>query len=906
MIKHDYTDKNYAGSSGNRMHYDARRVESEKNTMRMLDEKRGSEAYSRDVIPFDTTTDMIAFQPKNRIPAEEDTDESRTYPKSDVARNIDEAERYINFIATQNSLTDASPAVEKTQKPLPSTMEISVFEPKMNFTGEVQAETRGAGGSNPMSGDTSMTRAYRVGGGATEQTRAFRTIGDAPEQTRAFRTIGDAPEQTRAFRTRGDAPEQTRAFRTIGDAPEQTRAFHTIGDAPEQTRAYHTIGDAPEQTRAFRAAGAPEQTTVFSRNGAPMEQTRAFRAGGAKTEQTRAFGVNANAAARNPHAERIAMLMDEAANADEKMKTTETSKSKKVRKEKEPVVRYEYTSPMQNEKIESDMKSSFKKVKLRLAISVLLAIVLFLIENIAPIKALFPTRFAYITVDWVLAFVCMFLIVDRLGNAFKSFFSRTPEVDCITVLAFIFSVAATAVALIFESTETVITLYNFPLAVCVFLNLLFVYYRLRRDIYSFAILSSSGDKRAVVLENSEEESLSEAEQSIIPESSEPVKFGSIKRVNFIDGYFRHGAEVPNAQRSLKIFIPFCLAVSVAFFCCSLWLMGYTVPESLGVAYATFMICAPGSVFLDYCYPLYLAARRAKNYNSAILCDKTPDVYRDFSMVVFRDTEAIPSGKAKVKSIRLYGDKKIDNAIYYASSIYSAVGGPLAEVFRSAALNSVSSENVQIREISDEGACAMVDGKHIVIGRPSYMEEQCFETMYEAGDDEYDGKTNKRIIYLACDQFIIAKFYIQYSVGADFLNITDRLFSAGLGISVRTADPCLDDGIFYENKIDPEQHAIRISRSCPEGKEEKSIPASRAGIVSVGDVKDLIKALLLCRRLENVRRTKLLLNVVSSVFAVAVMALVLFTGNAVGMHSVYPALYQLFWILPTYFVSKVYL
>jgi hypothetical protein len=866
MIKHDYTDKNYAGSSGNRMHYDARRVESEKNTMRMLDEKRGSEAYSRDVIPFDTTTDMIAFQPKNRIPAEEDTDESRTYPKSDVARNIDEAERYINFIATQNSLTDDSPAVEKTQKPLPSTMEISVFEPKMNFTGEVQAETRGARGSNPMSGDTSMTRAYRVGGGATEQTRAFRTMGDAPEQTRAFHTMGDAPEQTRAYR----------------------------------------IADDPEQTRAFRAAGAPEQTMVFDRNGATMEQTRAFRAGGAKTEQTRAFGVNANASDRNPHAKRIAMLMDEAANADEKMKTTETSKSKKIRKEKEPVVRYEYTSPMQNEKIESDMKSSFKKVKLRLGISVLLAIVLFLIENIAPIKALFPTRFAYITVDWVLAFVCMFLIVDRLGNAFKSFFSRTPEVDCITVLAFIFSVAATAVALIFESTETVITLYNFPLAVCVFLNLLFVYYRLRRDIYSFAILSSSGDKRAVVLENSEEESLSEAEQSIIPESSEPVKFGSIKRVNFIDGYFRHGAEVPNAQRSLKIFIPFCLAVSVAFFCCSLWLMGYTVPESLGVAYATFMICAPGSVFLDYCYPLYLAARRAKNYNSAILCDKTPDVYRDFSMVVFRDTEAIPSGKAKVKSIRLYGDKKIDNAIYYASSIYSAVGGPLAEVFRSAALNSVSSENVQIREISDEGACAMVDGKHIVIGRPSYMEEQCFETMYEAGDDEYDGKTNKRIIYLACDQFIIAKFYIQYSVGADFLNITDRLFSAGLGISVRTADPCLDDGIFYENKIDPEQHAIRISRSCPEGKEEKSIPASRAGIVSVGDVKDLIKALLLCRRLENVRRTKLLLNVVSSVFAVAVMALVLFTGNAVGMHSVYPALYQLFWILPTYFVSKVYL
>ena len=906
MIKHDYTDKNSAASSGSRLHYDARRIESEKNTMRMLDEKRGSEAYSRDVIPYDTTTDMIAFQPKSRAIVDDGMGESRKYPKSDVERNIDEAERYINSITTQDAYRAASPAVEKTQKALPSTMEISVFEPKMNFTGEVQR------GSGPMSGDTAATRAYRTMGDV-EQTRAFR-IGGEPEQTRAFR-IGGEPEQTRAFRIGGE-PEQTRAFRTMGDAeqtrafriggePEETRAFRTMGDA-EQTRAYR-VADDPEQTRAFRAAGAPDQTMVFNRNGAAAEQTRAFRVGDTRAEQTRAFGVNVGGLNRNAHAERTAMLMDEAMEtADEKMKTTETSKSKKKRKEKEPVVRYEYTSTMQNEKIESDMKSAYKKVKLCLGISILLAIMLFLIENISPIKALFPSRFVYIAVDWVLAFACMALIVDRLGNAFKSFFSRMPEVDCLTILAFVFSIAATAVELIFESTETVITLYNFPLAVCVFLNLLFVYYRLRRDIYSFAILSSSGDKRAVVLETSDEEALSEAEQSITADASETVKFGSIKRVNFIDGYFRHCAEAPNAQGSLKIFIPFCIAVSVAFFCCSLWLMGYTVPESLGVAYATFMICAPGSVFLDYCYPLYLAARRAKNYNSAILCDKTPDVYRDFSMVVFRDTEAIPSGKAKVKSIRLYGDKKIDNAIYYASSIYSAVGGPLAEVFRNAALNSVSSENVQIREISNEGVCAMVDGKNIVIGRPSYMEEQCFETMYEAGDDEYDGKTNKRIIYLACDQFIIAKFYIQYSVGADFLNITERLFSAGLGISVRTADPCLDDGIFYENKIDPEQHAIRISRACLESREEKSVPASRAGIVSVGDVKDLIKALLLCRRLENVRRTKVLLNVVSSVFAVAVMALVLFTGNAVGMRSVYPALYQLFWILPTYFVSKVYL
>ena len=878
MIKHDYKDKKSTetttpatGShSGSRMSYDARRVAAEKNTMRVLEEKREN---TRDPHRFETTTDMIAFQPKNKAAGSERA--GSPYPRSDVERNIDEAERYIKLITTQKTEKPSSPSVEKTHKPLPTTTEISAFTPKTDFEDGTQAPTTvfstKSHGAYPTE-DAARTRSFRVGDADDGQTRAYRVGGADDTQTRAYRVGGADDTQTRAYRAGGADDTQTRAYRAGGADDGQTRAYRVGGADDSQTRAYRVGGKDDDRTRSFvphRGTEAP--TEIYDTySGRMIELTDRESKG--SLHDTAEIGAA-------PEAPRV---------------------------KKENPVRFEYTSTMQNERIQSDMNARYKNVKLRLGLSVLLAVLLFLIENIAPIAALFPSRFLYITADWVLAFACIFLLFDRLGNAFKSFFSRAPEVDCVTILAFLFSVAATAVALIFEKSENVITLYNFPLAVCVFLNLLFVYYRLRRDIYSFDIISSYGEKQTVVLGNSKEDFLSDEEYFIHSDRTKSVKFGEVKRVNFIDGYFAHSAEAPNAQVSLKIFIPFCLIASAVFFCCSLWTMQYSVPESLGIAYATFMICAPCSVFLNYCYPLYLASRHARNYNSAILCDKTPDEYRDLSMVIFRDTEAIPAGKAKVKSIRLYGDKKIDRAIYYASSIYSAVGGPLADVFRNAAVNSVSSENVQIREISNDGVCAMVDGKNIVIGRPAYMEEQCFETMNETGDDEYDGKTNKRIIYLACDQFIIAKFYIQYAVGADFLNITERLFSAGVGISVRTADPSLDDGIFYENKIDPEQHAIRISGACLKEKDVESVSASRAGIVSTGSVKDLIKALLLCKRLENVRRTNLVLNVVASVFAVAVMALVLFTGNATGMYSVYPALYQLFWILPTYFVSKVYL
>ena len=872
---------------GSNVRYDSKRIELEKNTMKMLDEKRESDVDSHDVVPFETATELIAFRQKNQAVLAETVEEqgSRLNQKTDVEKNIDEAERYINFIATQKSIHAISDSGEISQKPLPSTTELTAFAPKISFD-ETDAGTSvfipKADRVPAVSADDAMTRAYHIGGDSMEATRAYQ--------------VKSVTEQMRAFPSGGGITGQTAAFESEAVSAEQTRAYHVGGLGADQTRAYRT-GAVMEQTKAYRTGSLA------------MDQTRAYRSGGAITEQTRAFGI--------PSEPKQTRLFD--AYSDTMSEFHQTSDvtpvhgpSKKPKQPKNKTkqtgssVRFEYTSSMQDEKIAVDMEARYRGATVRLIMAIFLSVVLFLIENIAPVKALFPSLFVYIIADWVLVLICAVLVAGRLLDAFKSFFKRNPEVDCITLLAFFFSVAATTVAVIFEKTDSVITLYNFPFSVCVVLDLLFVYYRSRRDLYSFSILSSDSDKCAVVLGNSKEEQLQEAERSMNTANKENVTFGEIKRVSFVDGYFAHHAEIPDSQAALKVFIPFCLAASAMFFCLALGILKYSIPESLGIAYATFMMCTPFSAFLAYCYPLYLASRRAHTYHSAILCDKTPDTYRDSSMIVFRDTEAIPAGKAKVKGIRLYGDKKIDNAIYYASSVYSVIGGPLEDVFRKAALNSVSSNNVQIREVSADGVCAMVDNKNIVIGRPGYMEEQCFETMPEPGDDEYDGKTNKRIFYLACDQFIIAKFYIQYSVSTDFLHMAKRLFSAGVGISVRTADPCLDDGIFYENNIDPEQNAIRVSSACLRKPEGESVPASRAGIVSVGDVKELTKAFLVCKKLESVRRTNLVLHVIASVFAVAVMALVIFTGNAIGMYSVFPALYQLFWILPTYFVSKVYL
>lgn len=617
------------------------------------------------------------------------------------------------------------------------------------------------------------------------------------------------------------------------------------------------------------------------------------------TEQTKAFG--AAAAPQNENSEKTVDVSAVGIMPEDQPLPVH----QEIPSEEKPSNGFEYTGAEQNKQIVAEMRSKHILSIVRIAMAAMLAISLFMIENIPFIKGLFANHLVYIVVDWLLAFICAVLIFDRLCQAFRSVFCFKPDADCVTLLAFFFSIAATALVLLFESPENEVTLYNFPFALCVLFNTLYVYFSLRRDINSFSVISSPQTKRAIVLNDPADGNISGEE---FPERAGDMgnKYGQLKEVDFIDGYFAHRDEMPSAKNPLRVILLFCFGISLIFFLCALFVMEHTAAESMTVAYATFMMCAPFSAFLAYSYPLYLASRKTGACNTAILCDKTPDSYRDVSMVVFRDTEVFSSGKAKVKSIRLYADKKIDNAIYYASSIYSVIGGPLAEVFKKAALNSVSSEDVEIREVCADGVCAMIDGRNIVIGRPSYMDEQCFETVNDPGDEEFEGKTNKRIFYLACDQIVIAKFYIQYTVGSDFIDLASRLFAEGIGIGIATADPCLDVGIFYENNIDPEQHAIRVLKGHLDKPAEESVSARKAGVVSLGTTMDLVKATLLCVKLENVKKTHLVLKAVSSILGVAVMALILFTGKAPEMLSVYPALYQVFWMLPAYIISKVYL
>ena len=376
-------------------------------------------------------------------------------------------------------------------------------------------------------------------------------------------------------------------------------------------------------------------------------------------------------------------------------------------------------------------------------------------------------------------------------------------------------------------------------------------------------------------------------------------------VHMFADFFSNKDDTPKNRNPLKIFLPIVVVVAVIALVVSLVAFKNDAYTSMTNAYIAFLLCAPMSAFISFAYPAYLGSLRSYSHGAAILSEATPEKYEKTSVVTFSDEDAFPADKIRMKSVKVLDNNSIEKVIYYAASVFSKIGGPLATVFGAAAFEKATSDSVEIKELSDLGIDAIVDGKHVVVGQPEYMENQCFETVKEDVDDEYGGKTNKRILYLACDEVIIAKFYIQYNTSPDFIYIVKHLHEDGICVAISTIDPCIDSDLLYKNRLDPDQYAIKVIKgSAPDGDEDV-VSARDGGIASTGTLKGMIKTLLLCDKLVSISRTNFAMKLVASVIGAVVAGLLIATGNAIGWLTIYPALYQLFWLIPTFIVSKVY-
>jgi cation transport ATPase len=77
----------------------------------------------------------------------------------------------------------------------------------------------------------------------------------------------------------------------------------------------------------------------------------------------------------------------------------------------------------------------------------------------------------------------------------------------------------------------------------------------------------------------------------------------------------------------------------------------------------------------------------------------------------------------------------------------------------------------------------------------------------------------------------------------------------------------------------------------------------SGIVSKKSVKALLTAFTLCDKTKHITKTNLLICALTLIIGMVIVAGVSFMGTIAAVGSVYAALFQLFWLIPVYLISR---
>lgn len=179
---------------------------------------------------------------------------------------------------------------------------------------------------------------------------------------------------------------------------------------------------------------------------------------------------------------------------------------------------------------------------------------------------------------------------------------------------------------------------------------------------------------------------------------------------------------------------------------------------------------------------------------------------------------------------MFGSGRIDTVIYNVASIYSVLGGPLSDVLNVATADLGRSEDTEILSVDNEGVEALVDGKHLYAGKADYLRKNGYVPVSDPDDEEIVSGGEISIMYLVCDDEVIAKLYIRYRIDPGFEVTVKRLYKSGICVGIKTVDPNINDEML-STKIKLAKYPVRVLKYSDISGSRRGSDRTDSGIVS---------------------------------------------------------------------------
>ncbi|MBE6701319.1 MAG: hypothetical protein E7582_05460 [Ruminococcaceae bacterium] len=561
----------------------------------------------------------------------------------------------------------------------------------------------------------------------------------------------------------------------------------------------------------------------------------------------------------------------------------------------------EYKSPDDKEEFTELYRKKGQTSLLLLILSSILTLLLIYLETktLPHPEWLTPGKFGilYLLLDLQLVFLSAVCIINPLINGAKQLFIWRPNKNSISFVSFVIAVLQIFLHLFLGKYNKEITLYSSIFAFTSLLTCLVSYIDIRREHISFRVAASSKNKYAV---SSLDETSAEFEKfnEVLPEDAGIYKIGKTK---FISNFFKNTAKSSPFNEMYKISLPLVLLASLVFS-----ILTVTVGKEAGATSfinnftLLFMMSLPLSAIFTVSLPFFFTTLKLNRRGSALIGENAIQKFADTSLISFADTDVFHEKGIKITSMKSYGKTRIDNIYLITAKVFDLVGGPLKAVFNRSVI-ATRKENCDdcIYEVTSNGIKAKIDSFEVLVGNKDYMSACGLTENYDDAIDRTFETQNGRIMYVAIDGEISAKFYVKYAFGRNFKAILDSFYDIGICMAINSRDPNLDTKFVTQILKDENYPIVVVKREdIPIENNDEVEDSCDSSIVSATSVANMLRSFLSADKLLHIISINTLTKYISLIFALAVVIVAfLVDGSHEKITPLFIMLYQFIWTLP---------
>lgn len=566
-----------------------------------------------------------------------------------------------------------------------------------------------------------------------------------------------------------------------------------------------------------------------------------------------------------------------------------------------------YTNRSQNVEIGGKLLRERRLALLRLGLCLLAGVLLFWVE-FSGSDGLFGSLLSrgsaglrlYVLLDLQALFLCALAVLPTLVRGVRGLFARKLVPESLLVCGLVCMAVYAGVLVAGEPAVDSLRLYGLPLGFCALCAAASDLLAASQNFHAFRVVSSKRPKYvAEKAENVTKES--EAFGRYLYEDSEIY---TVRRADFVDGFTERVSARPKYYDLLHFLTPALLLLACALCGILLW-RGARADEAFRAFAAVVAFATPSAVFFLISLPLASATRKGKKCSGGFIGGNIAEEYAMASALSFADTEVFPPSMVNITSVKTYGDYRIDKVIPDVARVFAYLGGPLARVTArmiDGAIEKPTSARV-IENVAD-GICVAIDGRHIFLGKRSYLRRYRFDAPVDQGDDGYESGVGS-VMYVVIDEQLAAKFYVRYRVNPRFDQLLQDLYRAGMCLGVKTMDPNITNELVNAS--------VRF-RKCPisvlkqDSPDEIAGNTARAagGVVCSSSLHNFLRMFSLCDRVRHVTRCNAIVSVVSMLLSVAAVGFLALTGDLAAFGAGRALLFQCCWQVPVWVLSGLFL